>query len=216
VELETLLPRWRSSLVAVGRRPRGVRRYLDQVHEFVVWLGPTSTVAQVTTERITAYQEWKAARCSPGTVGNALTSIRSFCRWMIARGLLDDDPTANIEWPKRRKGLPRPLSVAELRKLVASLAVPDDLTERQRWFWLRNRCFIFLMLFDGLRISEAAALLWKYVDLESETLTIVDGKGGKERAIPLHPVVVGNCESQQQIAAQNHRRQLLGNSTALH
>jgi site-specific recombinase XerD len=69
--------------------------------------------------------------------------------------------------------------------------VPDDLTERERWFWLRNRCFIFLMLFGGLRISEASALLWKYVDLESETLTIVDGKGGKDRVIPLHPVVVG-------------------------
>src|SRR5262249_33361480 len=161
-------PRWRSSLVAVGRRPRGVRRYLDQVHAFTCWLGPASTVAQVTTERITAYQEWKAVRCSPGTVGNALTAIRSFCRWMIARDLLADAPTAKIEWPKRRKGLPRPLSVAELRKLVASLVVPDDLDERERWNWLRNRCFIFLMLFGGLRISEAAAILWKYVDLETE------------------------------------------------
>jgi integrase/recombinase XerD len=117
---------------------------------------------------------------------------------MISRDLLDSDPTAKIEWPKRRKGLPRPLSMAELRKLVASLAVPDDLDERKRWIWLRkrwiwlrNRCFIFLMLFGGLRISEAAAVLWKFVDLEIETLTIVDGKGGKDRVIPLHPVLLG-------------------------
>jgi hypothetical protein len=69
VELETLLPRWRSSLVAAGRRPRGVRRYLDQGRAFTRWLGPTSTVAQVTTERITAYQEWKAARVALGRLG---------------------------------------------------------------------------------------------------------------------------------------------------
>jgi hypothetical protein len=103
MELEALLPCWRSSLVAAGRRPRGVRHYLDQVRGFTDWLGPMSTIAQVTTERITAYQEWKAVRCSPGTVGNALAAIRSFCRWMIASDLLDDDPTAKIEWPKRRK-----------------------------------------------------------------------------------------------------------------
>jgi integrase/recombinase XerD len=69
--------------------------------------------------------------------------------------------------------------------------VPDGLDEGKRWIWLRNRCFIFLMLFGGLRISEAAAILWKYVDLETETLAIVDGKGGKDRVIPLHSVLLG-------------------------
>jgi site-specific recombinase XerD len=46
------------------------------------------------------------------------------------------------------------------------------------------------MLFSGLRLSEAAALRWCDVDLEVRELMVVDGKGGKDRVVPLHPALV--------------------------
>ena len=56
--------------------------------------------------------------------------------------------------------------------------------------WCRNRRAIFLMLFAGLRISEAAALRWRDVDLEGRYLVVRDGKGGKDRSVPLHPILL--------------------------
>jgi integrase/recombinase XerD len=46
-----------------------------------------------------------------------------------------------------------------------------------------------LMLFAGLRISEAAALRWRDVDLEAGVLMVIEGKGGKDRAVPIHPIL---------------------------
>jgi integrase/recombinase XerD len=45
------------------------------------------------------------------------------------------------------------------------------------------------MLYAGLRLEEAAALLWADVDLVNETVLVRDGKGGKARAVPLHPAL---------------------------
>jgi integrase len=36
------------------------------------------------------------------------------------------------------------------------------------------------------------ALDWKDVDLDEETLIVRDGKGGKDRALPIHPRVLAN------------------------
>ncbi len=53
-QLETLLPAYRSALVARGHRPRGIDRYLDQLRAFTTYLGPDATMEQLTTATITA------------------------------------------------------------------------------------------------------------------------------------------------------------------
>ena len=69
-------------------------------------------------------------------------------------------------------------------------AFPEELTAAKHFTWCRNRRAIFLMLFAGLRISEAAALRWRDVDLEGRYLVVRDGKGGKDRSVPLHPILL--------------------------
>lgn len=187
--LKTHTSAYRSYLVAHGHRPRGVDRYLDQIRAFIAYLGVTATMDDVHTESITEYQEHLARRCSSGTVGNALTCIRSFCRWALRAGLRSDDPTLAIQWPKRTKPAPRALGQSELRQLSRVIAVPEELTAAKHFTWCRNRRAIFLMLFAGLRISEAAALRWRDVDLEGRYLVVRDGKGGKDRSVPLHPIL---------------------------
>lgn len=188
--LKTHTTAYRSYLVAHGHRPRGVDRYLDQIRAFMSYLGDSATMDDVDTESITKYQEYLARRCSSGTVGNALTCIRSFCRWALRIGLRADDPTLPIQWPKRTKPAPRALAQSELRQLSRAIAVPDGLSAAKHFTWCRNRRAIFLMLFAGLRISEAAALRWRDVDLEGRYLVVRDGKGGKDRSVPLHPILL--------------------------
>ncbi len=45
------------------------------------------------------------------------------------------------------------------------------------------------MLYAGLRLAEAAALLWRDVDLHAGLLVVQEGKGGKARVLPLHPTL---------------------------
>lgn len=184
-----LLPAYRSALVARGYRPRGIQKYVEQLRAFVRFAGDEVRAEGISTALITRYQEHLAARCSAGTVGNALTVLRSFCRWTLTQGLRSDDPTLTVVWPRLRKPAPRALSQAELRRLLKAIEEPDALTEAQCWLWGRNRRAVLLMLFAGLRISEAAALRWREIDLEAGVLLVIDGKGGKDRSVPIHPTL---------------------------
>jgi len=189
-----LLPAYRSALVARGYRARGIQKYLEQLKAFARFAGEALPAESISAQIITRYQEHLAARCGSGTVGNALTAIRSFCRWCAAQGLRSDDPTLTIVWPRLRKPAPRALSQAELRRLLKAIEEPEELTEFQRWIWGRNRRAVLLMLFAGLRISEVAALRWREVDLEAGVLLVIDGKGGKDRSVPIHPTLRSELE----------------------
>jgi hypothetical protein len=75
------------------------------------------------------------------------------------------------------KGLPRPVSRADLRTLLDTL--PDDL-----------RRAVALGAYAGLRVSEVAALRWEDVDVESRRARILHGKGGKARVVALGSVLI--------------------------
>jgi site-specific recombinase XerC len=115
-----------------------------------------------------------------------LTSVRSFCRFLIEEELIPNDPTAAIRWPRRRHLPPRALNSEEIEQLAAALRPPERMTDRQRWHWRRNRRVIFLMFYAGLRLAEVAALLWGDVDLKAGKILVRDGKGGKARTLPVH------------------------------
>jgi len=46
---------------------------------------------------------------------------------------------------------------------------------------------VLTYLYTGLRLSEVADLRWERVDLDAAVITIVEGKGGRDRAVPIHP-----------------------------
>jgi site-specific recombinase XerD len=184
-----LLPDYRATLLARGHSPNGIRRYMDQLKAFARFAGTDATVADVTARVIRRYQERMAETCGAGSISNALTAIRSFCRWCLVEELRDDDPTLKIVWPRLRKPAPRALRQAQLRHLMKVLVEPEGLTTKQSWRWCRNRRAIFLMLFGGLRIAETTGLRWGDVDLDAGMLLVVDGKGGKDRGVPIHPVL---------------------------
>ena len=83
--------------------------------------------------------------------------------------------------------LPRCLSSDELALVDEALESRLPLlnvriaTRRQR-----DKLAILLMLYAGLRRSEACRADWRNIDLGNATLTVVLGKGRKSRAIPLH------------------------------
>jgi len=187
--LSEMLPQWRAALSADGRRPRGLDAYQDQLVRFFRWLGSESTIELVTLERITAYKEHIGRRWEPATISQALSAIRSFCRWSIDRGYRADDPTLKLRWPKRPDEAPNALAPEDITALWKAIdrepEIGDDATI---WLWRRNRRVILSMLYAGPRLTEAAALIWRDTDFRRGIVYIRDAtaKGGRGRAIPLH------------------------------
>jgi site-specific recombinase XerD len=171
------------------RQPRGVDRYGQVLDSLFAFLGTEPTILDLADARLGAYQEYIGARLSPNSCHLAATAIRSFCRWTVKAGYLSDDPSADLESPKKTKPAPKPLPRRQLHDLFLVLAAPQIDTEHARLHWARNRLVIFLMLFAGLRLAEVTALRWADVDIDALLLTVRDGKGGKDRGIPIHPML---------------------------
>ena len=110
-----------------------------------------------------------------------LSAIKGLFKFLtIKRGYLDENPAANIEAPKRKKTLPKFLSLEESMLLIN--AVKNDAESKTR---LRDLCIITLFLNCGMRLSELVGI--NTTDLERELRHVrVVGKGSKERIIYLN------------------------------
>jgi integrase/recombinase XerC len=190
MKLDTLLPLWRANL-AVDHAESTVRSYTDHVVDFLSQLGDQPTIAHITAPAIEAFKVRLKQRCNAKTIGLALTSVRSFVRWQIASDLRTDDPTLKVSFPRPGKSLPRALADEHVRELLAALVMPDGLSPGPAYQWRRNRLVIYLMLYAGLRISEAHNLRCRDIQIAQQRLIVRSGKGDKDRTIPIHVVPLG-------------------------
>lgn len=117
---------------------------------------------------------------SPRSQARMLSGIKSFFRFLILEGYLETSPAELIESPQLARQLPDILSVEEIDAMIA--AIPSDKDES-----LRNHAIIETLYGSGLRVSELIDARISRLDL-NEGLLIVEGKGNKERLVPISPV----------------------------
>lgn len=173
-------------------RKRAVDTFAREVRAFAVWLGDGALVVDMTEGSIDRYQA-TIAHLAPSTVGKKLSALRSYVRFCLRRKLRTDDPTLDLDWPRRRKRLPRPLKAEELQQLEDILERPAPVLDRKaRRLWFRNRRIVLLLLYTGLRRSEVAGLLWADVYLTERFLIVREetAKGGNERTVVIHSRLV--------------------------
>lgn len=117
---------------------------------------------------------WLAGRdLQPETRRSIRATLRSFYRWALAAGLVAVDPTALLPSVRVPAAVPRP---APDDVLTAALSGSDD----------KTRLMVCLSAFAGLRNAEVAAVRPQDV---TEGRLYVTGKGGRQRVIPVHPVL---------------------------
>ena len=112
------------------------------------------------------------------TVSRHLTTIRELHKYSIKMGHLSKDVTENIMSIKIEKYLPTVLKDSEVDEIL-----DVDLTNT---FKYRDKALLELMYGAGLRVSELVNLNVYSVDLENDII-LVEGKGSKERIVPLNP-----------------------------
>ncbi len=133
---------------------------------------------KVTEESIAEFlKELSKHRLSPRSVARILSAVRGFHRFLVGEGMHDDDPTENIDAPKRSKSLPGVLSLAEVDAILKQPDVRQPLG-------LRDRAIIEVLYATGVRVSELTGLKQTDLMFDSE-LILVFGKGSKERLVPI-------------------------------
>jgi integrase/recombinase XerD len=164
------------ALLAARRAERTVDAYRRDLADLATYLGGSPTTAG--SEEIERWlADLRARGQAPSSIARRAAAARTFYRHLIALGLRDDNPAADVDLPRRRRRLPRSLSLGQVERLIEAANGP---TPRS----LRDRALIELLYGGGLRVGEAVALRRGDVDLDTRLVRCV-GKGDKERVVPL-------------------------------
>lgn len=104
------------------------------------------------------------------------SSLRTFFRFLVAEGVISDNPAALLSSPKTEKRLPKVLRTDEVDALLGSIDQP------------RDAAIIEILYATGARVAEVAALNVGSVrfDRSGTGELLLRGKGSKERLAPLH------------------------------
>lgn len=119
---------------------------------------------------------------APTSIRRTLSALRTYFRFLLAEGLVDTDPTEQLESPGTWRRLPNVLSRAQIDRL---LEAPDP---SDRLYW-RDRAMLELAYASGLRVSELLAIRARDLDLD-EGFASVFGKGSRERLVPVGDAAV--------------------------
>ncbi len=118
------------------------------------------------------------------STARAMSTLRGFFRRLRRQGLLDNPAITRVRTPKVPIAVPKPLSVAQARDVIAGLPAPDA----EPWIAKRDTALLMLLYGCGLRIGEALGL--NAADAPAGDSMVITGKGGKQRMVPVLPAVV--------------------------
>ena len=126
-------------------------------------------------------RQWVVEMMDKGNVATSvrrrLSSLRSFYKFLLRRGLVTRDPVHNLPSPKVEKKLPAYIREAEMDRLFDG----DFFSEDYQGF--RNRMILLTFYSTGIRLSELVGLAERDVDLDQMQLKVT-GKRNKQRIIP--------------------------------
>lgn len=119
----------------------------------------------------------------PSSIARKASALRGFYKFLMLEKIISENPTANLELPKRNRSLPKFLSVEEIELLISSAG--DIKTS------VRLRAMIELLYASGLRVSELCEL--PMTAFLGDKL-LIHGKGAKERIVPMHERAIAALE----------------------
>ena len=113
------------------------------------------------------------------TVNLHLSALSGYCRWLLLRGELENNPAGIVARPKEKSRLPHFYGAEPLNEYCAA-EMPAEYSA------MRDRLIVILIYATGMRRQEVADLTLDMVDLGRKVFKIT-GKGDKDREIPIIP-----------------------------
>ena len=150
-------------------------RDLQQFREYLSDIEVRYT--HVNEEHIKKYiEELNEMGKKASTISRNIASIRSFFQFLVRKGKISKDPTANIQSPKIEKRVPSVLTDKEVELLLEQ---PKDVDLKGT----RDKAMLEFAYATGMRVTEIISLNVEDVNLEEEY--VICKNGARERTIPL-------------------------------
>ncbi|MBJ2152118.1 tyrosine recombinase XerC [Paracoccus sp. IB05] len=191
-QMRAALSDWLAGLSALGNASN--HTIIAYRHDVVNWMGflaahhggpaGPATIAGMSQSDLRAWMAYERKRgLSARSLARALSSVRSFARWLTERqeGLGEATVILSARGPKFRRRLPRPLSETQALGMIETVS----LQARTDWQQARDMAVVTLLYGCGLRISEALSLTG--ADQPLPDMLRITGKGGKTRLVPVLP-----------------------------
>ncbi|MDR0413091.1 MAG: tyrosine recombinase XerD [Dysgonamonadaceae bacterium] len=164
--------------------PHSVEAYLDDLNKLLNYLQdiprhPQEAVLEDLQGLIGALHE---AGINPRSQARIISGIKSFYRYLSLENRIQVDPSELLESPKIGLKLPEFLSLDEINRILSVI----DLSQPEGQ---RNKAILEVLYSCGLRVSELTGLRFSNLYLE-EGFVKVDGKGGKQRLVPVSRTAV--------------------------
>jgi integrase/recombinase XerD len=163
------------------------RRDLTDFSEFLRRSGQDFAGAQ--TQGLRDYlADLDARGFKSSSVARRLSAMRHLFRFLLNERIRSDDPAAILSGPKRGRGLPKVLTIADVDRLLVhakALTAAPEASAPQRLRALRLYCLLEVLYATGLRVSELVSLPRSAARRDARMI-VVRGKGNKERLVPLN------------------------------
>ena len=156
-----------------------VESYKRDINQYITYLnrcGVSEISQSVRTNVLSYLLELKNIGKASSTVSRTLASLRSFYMFLVQNGVMENDPTANLEAPKVEKKPPQILSGAEVELLMEQPSGADNKG-------IRDRAMLELLYATGIRVSELINLNISDVNLFMGFIHCAGDR--KERIIPI-------------------------------
>lgn len=161
------------------------RDLFDFLHFMEQHLGEALSLPHLLTLEIRDFRSWLSARSSleRRSLARHLASVRSFYGYLHRKGEGENKALRFLRLGRVSPSLPRPLSVEDAQTVISAVGGISE----EKWVSLRDMALFTLLYGCGLRLSEALSLQFSQVPLGD--VFLVKGKGGKERRVPVLPLV---------------------------
>lgn len=176
-QVAMFLEHLRSERRASERTIESYERDLHSLQRFLDERGGARDARKLELHDLRAYLGSQYGSVKPTTLARRVSTLRSFYRFLLKRGVVRTNPAAALRSPKLPKELPRFLAVEDAVAVVEHADASDPISAR-------DRALLEFLYGTGARVGEAAGLTLSRIDLPAREARVI-GKGDKERVLPL-------------------------------
>jgi len=175
-----------------GHAEKTLEAYARDVRQFLGYLatqlGYAPCLADLARLDLKSFRGFLASRRRTGAVSRSLartlSALRQLFRWLEAQNLVENRKILQLAMPKVPHSVPKPLTVGKAADVVNAGAGAE-----LDWVLARDAAVLLLLYGCGLRIAEALSIKAKDAPTPDRDVLRITGKGGKQRLVPVLPVV---------------------------
>ena len=161
---------------------------LTQFFQFLIVQYDAPELSAITSGFIRSWLAgMRSQKISPKTLNRKISTLKSFFKYQLKMGTIEQTPMTTIVSPKISKRLPTFIAQNDMETLKQYVDFPDT------WKGKTDKLIISIFYNTGMRLSELVNLKDGQIDSANSQLKVL-GKGNKERIIPISREVIVQIE----------------------